>query len=156
MGRAAEVVKSEVCPREHLGGIEHSELEAGAQDAAEIDIDLGLGDEALGDGFHQGFVGGTAFYVRTGKHCVGGSAGGIRMSTVVVGTVEIVDGAAVGNDYSAESPFVAEDVLEQPVAGAAGLALIPVVCAHHFLHVAFLDDHPEGGEIGLPEVPHRY
>ena len=69
-------------------------------------------------------------------------------------TVEVVDGAAVGHHYAAESPLVAEDVLEQPVAGAAGLALIAVVCAHDFLDISVLDDGLECGKVGLPEVAH--
>ena len=61
---AAEVVQSEVGPREHLGRIEHTELEAGAEDAADVHVDVGLGDEAPLDGFGQGLVGGTALDIR--------------------------------------------------------------------------------------------
>ena len=153
VGGAAEVVKAEVSPGEHLRRVEHSELEAGAEDAADVHVDLGLGDETLRDGVHQGFVVGTALDVGAGKDSVCRCVGHVGMG--VVRTVEVGNCAAVGDHYAVEVPLVAEDVLQQPVAGAAGLTLVAVVCAHHFLNVSVLDYHLERGEVGLPEVAHR-
>ena len=43
-----------------------------------------------------------------------------------------------------------EDVLEKPVAAAARLALVAVVCAHYFLDVAVFHYGLESRKVGLP------
>ena len=78
------------------------------------------------------------------------------MRAVLALVVEVADGAAVGDDDAAEAPLVAQDFLQEPVAGAARLALITLVGAHHLLHVGLLDDGAEGRQVGLPEVAHRH
>ena len=69
--------------------------------------------------------------------------------------VEIVDGVAVSQHDGVVAPFVAQDVYQQSVAGAAGLTLIAVVGTHHLAHIAFLYQCLESGQVGLPEVSHR-
>ena len=78
------------------------------------------------------------------------------MGSVLVPVEEVVDGVAVSEDDVLVSPLVAEDIGEEPVAAAARLSLVTVVCAHNFLYVAVNYKRLEGGEIGLPEVTHGY
>ena len=77
------------------------------------------------------------------------------MSLVPAADIEIVDGAAVGNHDAVIFPAVAQDVDEEFVAAAAGIALIAVVCTHNFLHVAFGHECLEGRQVGFPEVGGR-
>ena len=74
------------------------------------------------------------------------------MRLVLSAIEEVIDGVAVGEHDTVISPFVAQDVDEQAVAGAAGLALEALVGAHHLAHIAFLHQCLEGRKIGLPEV----
>ena len=74
---------------------------------------------------------------------------------MLAGVVEVADGAAVSHYDAGKTPFVAEDILKETVAAAAGLSLITLVCAHNFLHVGILHNRAEGREVSLPEVAHR-
>ena len=49
----------------------------------------------------------------------------------LVALVDVVDGAAVGDDVAVEAPVLAQDVLEQALARRGGLAVDAVVGAHH-------------------------
>ena len=75
-----------------------------------------------------------------------------RVGFMLSFVVEVVDSVAVCDHQSVVAPFVAQYIDEQTVAGAAGLALIAVVGAHHLAHVTFLYQCLEGRQIGLPEV----
>ena len=154
VGGAAQLLFTQLGPGELFGRVEHTQLETGFQDASEVHVNLGFRDETLLNGFGEGFEAGAAFHVRAGKDGIGRCAGGVRMGAVLAGVVEVTDGAAVRHNQAAEAPLVAEDVREEPVAAAAGISLIALVCAHHFLDVAVLHNLAEGGEVGLPKVPH--
>ena len=68
---------------------------------------------------------------------------------------EIADGSAVAHHQSPEAPLVAEDLAQQFVAAAAGLALEALIGAHHLLDAADLHEVLEGREVGLPQVAGR-
>ena len=78
------------------------------------------------------------------------------MSAVLAGVEEVTDGTAVSNNQALETPLVAQDVLQQAVAGAAGIALVTVICAHYLLNVSVLNQALECRQVGLPQVTARY
>src|SRR5580698_10025651 len=65
---------------------------------------------------------------------------------------EVVDGVAVGGDEALEVPVLAEDIFEEEIACAGGLAIDGVVGAHDGVGFGFGDGGAEGGEVGVPEV----
>ena len=72
------------------------------------------------------------------------------MRLVLTAIEEIVDGVAISKHDSIVTPLVAQDVNEQAVAGATGLALETLVGTHHLTHVTLLDQCLERRQIGLP------
>ena len=156
MRGAAQGLLVELRPGEPLGRVEHTQLDTGLEDAAHVHVDVRLRDQALLDSIVQGLVARTALHVGAGQDRVGGSAGGVGVRAVLALVVEVADGAAVGHHDAAEAPLVTQDLLQEPVAGAARLALIALVGAHHLLHIGLLHDGAEGREVGLPEVAHRH
>ena len=70
--------------------------------------------------------------------------------------VEVTDGTAVADNEVLESPFVAEDLLEQTGRAAAGIIVETLVGTHHLTHLGVLHQGLEGGHIGLPEVAGRH
>ena len=78
--------------------------------------------------------------------------GGVGVSVVGAGGVEVADGAAVRHDDVPIAPVVAQDAVQQAVAAAAGAALETVVGAHHLLDVGLLHQSLEGRQIGLVQV----
>ena len=65
---------------------------------------------------------------------------------------EVVDGPAVAHHQSLVAPLVAQNLLQQSVVAAAGLAVPSLVGTHHLGHVSLLHECLEGRQIGLPEV----
>ena len=78
------------------------------------------------------------------------------MCAVLAGVEEVSDGTAVSYHQTLETPLVAQDVLQQTVAGAAGVTLVTVICAHNLLYVSVLNQALECGQVGLPQVTARY
>ena len=154
MGGTAEVSLAEVGPGKFFSRVEHSQFDAGFEDAAYVHVDVGLCDQASFKSFCEGFVAGAALDVGAGQDCIGRSSGGVGVGAVLARVVEVADGAAVRHHDARETPFVAEDVLQQTVAAAAGLSFVALICTHNFLHVGFLDYRTEGRQVGLPEVAH--
>ncbi len=74
------------------------------------------------------------------------------MSAVLAGVEEVADGTAVSNNQAFVAPLVAQDILQQTVAGAAGLTLVTVICAHYLLNVTVYNQALESGQIGFPQV----
>ena len=137
--RTAQVSFAQVGPGKVLCRVEHSQLDAGLEDAAKVDVDVIFGDETSLHSLDEGSVARAALHVCTRQDCIGRSCRSVGMGVVLAGVVEVSDGAAVSHHDAAESPFLAEDFLQETVAAAAGLAFIALVCAHNFLHVGFLD-----------------
>ena len=77
------------------------------------------------------------------------------MCLVLAFVIEVVDGIAVSQHDGIVAPLVAQDIDEQTVAGATGLALKTLVGTHHLADVGFLDQSLEGRQIGLPQVTVR-
>ena len=77
---------------------------------------------------------------------------GIGLSVVMTLGKEVVDGPAVRYHYTLVTPLVAQDLLQQAAASAAGLILVAVVGAHNLLDIGLLYKCLEGGQIGLSEV----
>ena len=154
IGFAADDILAEVGPRKVLGRIEHTELEAAHKGTAEMDVEVGLADQAVLEGVEQGYHADTALKVGTGQDGVNGCMLSIRMGAMLVLVVEIVDGVAVRNDQGLIAPLVAEDVGKEPVAGAARLTLIAMVGAHNLLDISLLHEGLESRKVGLPEVTH--
>ena len=113
-------------------------------------------DEAFLESFGQAHEHLSAFQVCTVQNGVDRCRKSVFMSLMLSAVKEIVDGIAVGEHNGVVAPFVAQDVDEQAIAGAAGLALEALVGAHHLAHVGFLHQRLEGGQIGLPQVAVRW
>ena len=156
VGVAAQLFLAQLGPGKLFGRVEHSQLEAGFQDTAQVHVYFGFGNKSLLNGLGEGFEAGAAFHVGAGKHRIGRCRGGIGVGTMLTGIIEVADGAAVRHHQTAETPFVAEDVGQEPVAAAARVPFIALVGAHHLLHVAVLHNLAEGGQVSLPQVPHGY
>ncbi len=69
-----------------------------------------------------------------------------------MGTVEIVDGAAVGDHIPFKAPLVAQDINQQLVATATGFPFIAVVGAHEGIGVAGSDQLLECRQVGVPYI----
>ena len=65
---------------------------------------------------------------------------------------EIIYGTAVACHESLEAPFVAQYLLEEAVATAAGLTLEAIVGTHHLGNICFLDQGAKSIKIGLVQV----
>ncbi len=139
---------------EGFGGVEHAEFEAGAEEAAEGDVEFGFGDEALMYGIDECGIGLTfgeaALEIGAGFDRVGGSVG--HVGRVVVAGEDVGGGGTVRDDVAGEVPVIAEVIAKQHGVGASGRAVDGVVGAHHGLRVGFGDGGAECGEVGVFEV----
>ena len=115
-------------------------------------VEVALLDEPFLQGLGENHEHLTALEVGTVEHSVDRGGEGVFVGLVLAAVEEVVDGVAVGEYDGIVAPFVAQDVDEQTVAGAAGPALETLVGAHHLAHVGLLHKGLEGGEVGLPEV----
>ena len=70
--------------------------------------------------------------------------------------VEIADSTTVTDYKVLESPFIAEDLLEQTGGSAAGIIVETLVSTHHLTDVGILNECLKGRHIGLPEIANRY
>ena len=75
---------------------------------------------------------------------------------MMVGHKEVVHRPAVGCDDALIAPLTAEDLVDQFVAGTAGIAAEAVVGGHHFLHVSLDHQVLESRQVGLAEVALRH
>ena len=78
------------------------------------------------------------------------------MGSVLILVEEVIDGIAVCNHKRLISPLITQDIDKETVAGTARHTLIPVISAHHLLHVSLRHESLESRKICLPEIPHRY
>jgi hypothetical protein len=134
-------------------GVEHTELEPGAEETPEGSVEGSPGDETLVKSNGKGAVTVTTLEVCSGTERVDGSADGIGMRVVASFSPEIVDSAAVGKQDTVILPFIAEDMGEELVIGTAWLPVEAVVGTHNFLNLAFGNESLEGREIGGMEIP---
>ena len=109
-----------------------------------------LGDQPLPQGQEQTAVAVAAVQVTAVFQRQGHGLGGVLRDHVP--GVEIPDGPAVGDHMALEAPAAPEDVFQQCLAAAAGLAVGTVVGPHDGLHPGVLDAGLEGGEIGFLHV----
>ena len=156
MSGAAQVIKTQVCPRQVLFRIKHTQLKACLEDTAYVHVNIGLVNESLLHCLAECTVTGSALNIGTGKDCVGRCACGILMGAVLAGVEEVANGTAVCYNQALESPLVTQYVLQQTVAGAAWLTLVTVICAHNLLHVSVLNQALECRQVGFPKVASRY
>ena len=63
--------------------------------------------------------------------------------------VDVVDGAAVGNNIAAVIPFIPQDLFQQRFASAAGFSVDAVIGAHDRRRIGVLDAVAERPEIGI-------
>ena len=115
-------------------------------------VHFGLGDEAALHGLGDGAVGVAVatLHIGAGQHGLGSSVGCVRGA--LVGGVEVADGTAVADDEILEAPFIAQDLLQQTCAAAAGVVVEALVGAHHLAHLSILHEGLEGGEVGLIHI----
>ena len=153
---AADHVFAEIGPGHHVGRVEHTQLEAAAKGAAQVLVEVGLGDHTLLEGFGQGHHGLAALEVGAVKDGVHGGVEGVGLGLVLAAGEVVVDGVAVREDDGFIAPLVAENVRQEAVIGAAGHVLVAVVGAHDLAHVTVHDEFLERGEVGLEEVALRH
>ena len=152
---AADHVFSQVGPGQHVGRVEHAQLEAAAKGAAQVLVQVGLADHTLLQGLGEGHHGFAAFQVGAVQGGVYRGVQGIGLGLVLAGGEVVVDGVAVGEDDGFVSPLVAEDIGQEAVVGAAGNAFVAVVGAHDLADVTVHHQGLEGGQVGFKEVPLR-
>ena len=155
VGLAADDVWTEVCPWNHVFRVEHAEFETTEERAAQVLVKGGFLDESFVECLGEHHEDLSAFEVCAVEHSVNRCRKRVGVCLVLSFVVEVVDGVAVCHDDAVEVPLAAQDVNEQAVAGTAWHALVAVVGAHDFAHVAFLDECLEGWEVGFPQVAHR-
>ena len=136
-------------------GIEITQVEPCLEQLRDATVDLLLRDGAGLDGLGQCLIVAATFEVGTAEDGLGGGCPGIGRDAMGARHPEIADGSAVTHHQSSEAPLVAEDLAQQFVAAAAGLALEALIGAHHLLDAADLHEVLEGGEVGLPQVAGR-
>ncbi len=149
---AADDVFAKVGPRQHVGGVEHAEFEAARQRLAQVTVEVSLLDKALLQAVGETHEHLAALQVSAVEHCVDRGRQRVFVRLVLSTVEEVVDGVAIGEDDGVVAPLVAQDVDEQAVAAAAGLAFKALIGAHHLAHVGFLHQCLKGWQIRLPEV----
>ena len=112
--------------------------------------DVLLGDQPLPQGQEQAAVAVAAVQIAAVFQGQGHGLGGVLRDHVP--GVEVPDGPAVGDHVALEAPPAPEDVLQQRLASAAGLAVGAVVGPHDRLHPGVPDAGLKGREIGLLHV----
>ena len=151
----ADVRSRDIGPWQHLGRIEHAQLEAAHQRIAQVFVEVRLLDHSFLQTLSQRHEHLATLQVGTVEHGINRSAERTVVCLVLSFIIEIVDGVAVGEHNSIVAPLVAQDVNEQTVAGTTGLALKTLVGTHHLADIGFLDQCLEGWQIGLPQVTVR-
>ena len=69
-----------------------------------------------------------------------------------VAGMEVADGPAVAGHVAFKAPLVAQDVHQQGLGAAGGLAVDAVVSTHEGFNVSFLHRSLKGRQVGLPHV----
>ena len=141
-------------PGQFFGRVEHTQFEAAPEHIAEGIVDVGLADKALLQAFLEETEAAAALQVGAVEDGVYGSVNRVGMGLVLSLGVEVVDGVAVGEDDAVVTPLVAEDVHEQAVAHAAGIAFVALVGAHYLAHLSVDHQGLESRKVGFPEVAH--
>ncbi len=113
------------CAHRHLPTFQH--LQIGIGEIVVVVAEIALRGQTVGVGTH------------------------LYVQTVESGLLRVVGAAPVGDHDSVESPFIAQDVLEQTLVVAGVLTLIAVVGAHYAPHLAILHGLLEGRKIYLIE-----
>ena len=119
-------------------------------------VEVALLDESLLQSLGEHHEHLAALQVGAVEHGIDRSRQRVLVGLVLSLVIEVVDGIAVGEHDGVVAPFAAQDVNKQTVAGAAGLAFVAVVGAHHLAHVPFLHQGFESGKIGFPKVAHGH
>ena len=70
--------------------------------------------------------------------------------------VEIRNRAAVTDNVTLKSPLFSQNILQKCLASAAGLAICPVIGAHHGFYLRFLHTCLECRQIGFIQILLRY
>ena len=65
---------------------------------------------------------------------------------------EVVNSTAITYHQSFVSPFITQDLHQQPITVTTGRAFEAVVGTHYFLHTSLLHQVLESGQIGFPQV----
>ena len=115
-------------------------------------VEVALFDESLLHSLSQYHEYLSAFQIRAVEYRIDRGGKSVSMSLMLTFVKEIVDGIAVGHDKTVVPPLVTQDINQQAVARAAGLALETLVGAHHLSHVGLLDECLECRKISLPQV----
>ena len=92
----------------------------------------------------------AAVQVAAHLHCQSGSLSGSLADTVTF--IEVMDGPAVGNHMALMAPLATEQVYQQGLAAAAGLAVDPVVSAHDGLDLGIHDALLKSAQVGLGHI----
>ena len=154
-GLAADDVFTQLRPGQAVGGVEHAQLNAAHERAAQMQVEVALLDETLLQSVGEVHHHLAALQVGAVEHGIDGGAERVLVGLMLSTVEEVVDGVAVGDDEAVVAPLVAQDVDEQAVAGAAGASLEALVGAHHLAHMGLLHQGLEGGQVGLPQVAVR-
>ena len=99
-------------PRQHVGRVEHAQLEASFQRVAQVLVEFFLCDESLLQTFLQRHEHLAAFQVGTIQHSIDRGRETVLVRLVLTTVEEVVDGVAVSKHDGIVAPFVAQDVYQ--------------------------------------------
>ncbi|MNV13338.1 hypothetical protein D3C71_1039740 [compost metagenome] len=130
--------------------VEHAQPHARSEQLRHRIIDLRFADQALAHRCRQGGVFLPALQF-------GSVLDGQRRRFLAAGNDLVVlpyidDGPAIGNHVALEAPVAAQQVAQQEMAGAGGLAIHAVVGAHHRIHIALFHQCFEGRQVGVVQI----
>ena len=115
-------------------------------------VEVALLDEVLLHSLAEGHEHLATLEIGTVEHGIDRGRDTVGVGLMLTFIEEVVDGVAVGEHNGIVSPFVAQDVDKQTVAGAAGLTLETLIGAHYLTYISLFHQGLECREIGLPEI----
>ena len=151
MGRLVEHRDRDLRPPHPLGRVEQPEAEPRHEQPDERPVDLLLGDQALAH--RVGEVGIHPAAIEVGARPHTQRRRRRRGLHDPVPQVHVVDRAAIGDHVAGEMPLAPQDLLQEQVATACGLAVHAVIRAHERIRAAFADRDLEVRQVALPQVP---
>ena len=139
-------------PRYEAFAVEVTQFETCLQQSEQALVYLFFCDFPLSHSIGQTTVCTTTFHIRS---CNDSRCHSVFLrfgSTMIRWIKEVVDCPAVARHQSLESPFLAQDVVEQTRVSATRFTVETVVGTHNLLHISFLHQCLEGRQVGLPQI----
>ena len=142
-------------PLDKRVGVEVAKFEACLQQPSYAHVNLFFTYFAILDGLRQVLVFTSAFHVCAAYYGLGCCCRRTLGHLMASLTPKIAYRSAVAYHKTAEAPLVAQYLLQQTVAAAAGVAVQPLIGAHLLFCPRLLHKMLEGRQVSLPQVARR-